>query len=133
MEAVTGGIGEYNGFKLELPRGVNEDRFNRWIDKFTPGMLEYFAPDGLVGMTNEQAIDLMRRSRIQSIGNNKYAVVYSATSQEALFKSDGMPLVIEWNEDMSQMLGETQQRTRRRQTGVQRQGIRVEITSGESE
>jgi hypothetical protein len=133
MEAVTGGIGEYNGFKLELPRGVNEDRFNRWIDKFTPGMLEYFAPDGLVGMTNEQAIDLMRRSRIQSISNNKYAVVYSATNQEALFKSDGMPLVIEWNEDMSQMLGETQQRTRRRQTGVQRQGIRVEITTGESE
>jgi len=123
MEAVTGGITEYNGFKLELPRGLDENRFETWMNNFTPEMVEYFAPDGLAGMTNEQAIDLMKRSRIQSIGNSRYAVVYSATNQEAIFKTDGMPLVISWNSDIEEMLGETMKgKSRRstRQTGVQR-------------
>jgi len=106
MEAVTGGIGEYNGFKLELPRGVDQDRFETWIERFSPEMVEYFAPDGVAGMTNEEAADLVRRSRIQSIGNNRYAVVFSATNQEAIFKGDGMPMVISWNEDMSRMIAE---------------------------
>jgi hypothetical protein len=106
MEAVTGGIGEYNGFKLELPRGVDQDRFEAWIDRFSPEMIDYFAPDGIAGMTNEEAADLVSRSRIQSIGNNRYAVVYSATNQEAIFKKDGMPMVISWNEDMSRMIAD---------------------------
>jgi len=106
MEAVTGGIGEVNGFKLELPRGVDQDRFETWIDRFSPEMIEYFAPDGIAGMTNEEAADLVRRSRIQSIGNNRYAVVYSATNQEAVFKRDGMPMVISWDDEIARMIAD---------------------------
>jgi len=30
IQAVSGGIGEYNGYKVELPRGVNEETFTAW-------------------------------------------------------------------------------------------------------
>jgi len=114
MEAVTGGIGEVNGFKLELPRGVEQDRFETWIERFSPEMIEYFAPDGVAGMTNEEAADLVRRSRIQSIGNNRYAVVYSATNQEAVFKRDGMPMVISWDDEIARMIADQAPRRRTR-------------------
>jgi len=119
MEAVTGGIGEYNGFKLQLPRGVDQDKFDLWIDNFTPEMMEVFAPDGLLNMTVEQGIDLLKRSRVRSINNNTYDIVFNQTGQEAIAKADGMPLVIQWSPEIDQLLAE-KLRQNRGQTSQQR-------------
>jgi len=94
LSAVTGGIGEINGFKVELPRGTTEDTFDDFIDAFTPAQVEKLG--GVMGFTNEQAAELIQTGRIKNVGANKYVLM--ANDTQALFKPDGKPLTIEWTE-----------------------------------
>ncbi len=95
LNAVTGGIGEINGYKLELPRGTDEDDFEDFIESFTPSEVEKLG--GVAGYTNEEAAESIQDGRIKSIGANKYVVMVNDV--QALFKQDGNPLVIEWSEE----------------------------------
>lgn len=94
LSAVTGGIGEINGFKVELPRGTNEDTFEEFIDEFTPSQVEKLG--GVLGFTNEEAAELIQNGRIKNVGANKYIIMTNDT--QSLFKPDGTPLTIEWTE-----------------------------------
>jgi len=94
LSAVTGGVGEINGFKIELPRGIDEDTFDEFIDSFTPSQVEILG--GVIGFTNEEAADLIQDGRIKNIGANKYVVMVNDV--QSLFKLDGTPLTIEWTE-----------------------------------
>lgn len=94
LSAVTGGIAEINGFKIELPRGVDEDTFDEFIEEFTPSQIESLG--GVLGFTNEEAAELIQDGRIKNIGANKYVVMVNDT--QSLFKTDGTPLTIEWTE-----------------------------------
>jgi len=106
IDAVTGGIGEHNGFKVELPRGVNEDTFNAWMEGFSPRMVEYFAPEGIQGMTYEEAADMVKRSRLMGAADNAYIPVFDTNNMGAVFRKNGDELVISWNSSMEKILAE---------------------------
>lgn len=73
IEAVSGGIGEINGGKVELPRGIDPDDFEDYIDEFTPDMVKNFG--GVWSMSDEQAAKIIQDSAIVSVGSNRYIAV----------------------------------------------------------
>jgi hypothetical protein len=91
MEQVTGGIGEYNDKQFELPRDLDSDQFEIIIDGMTPRMLRLFAPDGIDGMTDQQAIETIQQSEITNAGIGVYYINYPGTEQVAI-KSNGEPV-----------------------------------------
>jgi len=84
LAAVTGGISEINGHKLELPRGVDEDSFENFIDSFSPSDVETFG--GVMGYTNEQAAEVIQDAKIKSV--------------QALFKANGEPFVLSFTPEV---------------------------------
>jgi len=95
LNAVTGGIGEVNGNKIELPRGVDEDTFEDFIDEFSGLQVETLG--GVLGFTDNQAANVIQNGKIKSVGANKYIVM--ANESQALFKADGTPLIIEYTQE----------------------------------
>lgn len=81
FNAVSGGIGEYNDNQFELPRDLDDEQFVSIIDGMTPRMLRLFAPDGVDGYTDEQAIELIQKSRITNGGLGYYYPVDPGTDQ----------------------------------------------------
>ena len=67
VTAVTGGIAEINGFKIELPRGVDSEVFQDFIDDLEPGTVASMG--GIRGMTDEQAAETIRRSALINLIN----------------------------------------------------------------
>jgi hypothetical protein len=110
IQAVSGGIGEYNGYKVELPRGVNQETFTAWIENLSPRMIEYFAPEGIANMTYEDAADLFKNSRVRSTPGGGYEAIYSVNNQEAVFTENAESLRIFWNDDMAKILAEERAR-----------------------
>lgn len=96
LSAVTGGISEINGHKLELPRGVDEDNFENFIDSFSPDDVETFG--GVMGYTKEQAAEVIQDARIKSIGSNEYVVM--TNDVQALFKSNGEPFILSFTPEV---------------------------------
>jgi len=96
LSAVTGGIGEVNGNKIELPRGVDEDTFEDFIDEFSGLQVESLG--GVLGFTDNQAANQIQNGKIKSIGSNKYIVM--TNEAQALFKKDGEPLIIEFTSEV---------------------------------
>lgn len=94
LNATTGGIAEVNGFKIELPRGTDEDTFDEFIDEFTPQQVEKLG--GALGFTNEEAAEFIQDARLKNVGANKYIAM--TNDNQAIFKADGTPLIIEWSE-----------------------------------
>ena len=95
IEAVTGGIGEVNGFKVELPRGVDSETFEDFIDDIQPETIE--ALGGVQGVSNERAVELIQQSRVRNIKSGSYIIDYDGTQ---LWGNDNKPFVIEWSEEL---------------------------------
>lgn len=95
LSAVTGGIGEVNGNKVELPRGVDEDTFEDFIDEYSAPQVE--ALGGVLGFTDIQAAQMIQNGKIKSVGANQYIIM--ANESQALFKADGTPLIIEYTQE----------------------------------
>jgi hypothetical protein len=93
LEAVTGGIAKVNGFKLELPRGVDEDDFEDFVDDLQPEIIEEMG--GLMHMKPEDAQD----AQWQSIGDGRYYLLNNGLIQ---LNKKGEPFVIEYNEDLAE-------------------------------
>lgn len=89
--AVSGGIGEYNDHKFELPRDLDQKQFEAIIDGMTPRMLRLFAPNGIDGYTDEQAIEKIQSSQITNGGLGFYYPTNPGTYQ-AFLKSNGQPV-----------------------------------------
>ncbi|MDG1997041.1 MAG: hypothetical protein P8J14_11140 [Emcibacteraceae bacterium] len=95
LSAVTGGIGEVNGSKVELPRGVDEDSFEDFINEFSGAQVAGLG--GVIGFDDNQAANAIQNGKIKSIGANKYIVMTNGS--QALFKNDGEPLIIEFTSE----------------------------------
>ncbi len=95
LNAVTGGIGDVNGNKVELPRGVDEDTFEDFISNYSASQVD--ALGGVLGFTKEQAANVIQDGIIKSVGANKYIVMVNGT--QALFKADGTPFIIEYTQE----------------------------------
>jgi len=89
LQKITGGVAEINGFKVQLPRDMEEDEFDRLISNFTPKMVERFG--GLQGMSNEEGAELIRDLALQSDGNNVY---FPLQAGQTILNNDGQPFRI---------------------------------------
>jgi hypothetical protein len=89
LQKITGGVAEINGFKVQLPRDMEEDEFDRLISNFTPEMVERFG--GLQGMSNEEGAELIRDLALQSDGNNVY---FPLQAGQTILNNDGQPFRI---------------------------------------
>ena len=109
IDAVTGGVGTYNNFTYQLPRGMEEDDFNNAIERFSVDTLEYLAPDGLIGFTPDQyggdngALAVLKRSRIRSISSNTYEPQLE-NGQPAFTLANGQPLRFQMTDELRNTL-----------------------------
>lgn len=94
--AVTGGIAKINGFNLELPRGVDDDGFEDFIDGLQPENIPEFG--GVANHSDEEAIEAIKRGRIRSVGANKYMVENDGGT---LFNDNGEPFVFSYSLDLA--------------------------------
>jgi len=92
IHAVSGGIAEINGYKLELPRGVPHSQFDRFIDNFPAELIR--ANGGIKGLDDEAAANVVSRSRILSspegykVTNGSFIQMNKAGG-EFIFQYDG--------------------------------------------
>ena len=87
LTAVTGGIGELNGRKIELPRGVSEDDIEDLMDELQPETLEDFG-----GLKSNIPIEDIRDGQLISVGTNRYHLEIGGLRQ---YNKDGNPFEIE--------------------------------------
>ena len=93
LQAVTGGIARVNGFKLELPRGVDEGDFEDFVDNLQPEIIEEMG--GLMHMKPDDARD----AQWQSIGDGRYYILSDGLIQ---LNKEGEPFIVEYNEDFAE-------------------------------
>lgn len=75
VESITGGIGEYNGYKLQLPRGVVEDDFEDFIDNIDTNFI--MENGGVANTISNDIPDMIKSGRVISLGNNLYTFQYN--------------------------------------------------------
>ena len=73
VNSITGGITEYNGKKIQLPRGIDGGAFEDYIDTFTKEGFETLG--GARGYTYQQFKEVLDEGQLRSIGNNQYTVI----------------------------------------------------------
>ena len=74
-----------------LPRGINQNTFQDYIDDFTPQNVESFG--GIQGHTPEQAARAVSNGRIISLGSNKYAVMIGKDKDVTAMIANDNPLL----------------------------------------
>lgn len=105
LQAVSGGIAKINGFKIELPRGIDDDAFEDYVDNLQPDTIE--ALGGIANFTNEEAILAIQAGRIRNIGNNQYVIetggggFFTEKAVTTLFGRNGEPFIFSYNEDQA--------------------------------
>ena len=98
LQAVTGGLGEVNDFKVQLPRGVSEDDFQDFVDTLQPETIAELG--GVSGVSDERAAELIKRGRIQSVKDDQYVVLLD---NGALFSGEDptQPFFLTWDPDLA--------------------------------
>lgn len=110
LEAVAGTITKLNGFKTIVPRGIDEDSFENFIDNIDEEYIESIG--GVSNMSNERAVDVIKQSRVFATGDNFYEV--RVNGMQSLMKRDGTPLIISYTqEDASNVSARDQARKRK--------------------
>lgn len=92
LQAVTGGTTKFNGYRIELPRGVSDDDFEDFAEKLHPDIIEELG--GLLFMKPED----VRDAQWQSIGNGRYHVLQDGLIQ---LNKQGQPFVVEYSEEIA--------------------------------
>ncbi|MHA2046289.1 MAG: hypothetical protein ACW99G_15990 [Candidatus Thorarchaeota archaeon] len=95
IDAVTGGISKINGYNVELPRGVDADDFDDFINDLQPETIAGMG--GVANYSNDEAVEAIQQGRIRGIvGANQYIVV---TNGGTLFGVDGRPFIFSYSLD----------------------------------
>ena len=101
IEAVTGGIIEYNGVQFEPPRrGVTEDDFSAWLDeRLSEADLQ--AAGGVKGINLSDAVELIQDARPLAIRDPETGeVVYQfMLATGFLLREDGEPLQLRYTDE----------------------------------
>jgi hypothetical protein len=87
LDAITGGIGEINGRKVELPESVGEDDLEDFFDDIQPETLEEFG-----GLLHPFPMDDIRDGNLVSVGKNRYQLEINGMRQ---YNKDREPFEIE--------------------------------------
>jgi len=96
VTAVTGGIAEINGFKIELPRGVDPEIFQDFIDDLQPGTVAEMG--GIRNHTDEQAAEIIRRSGLIGLKSGSYRI---QSDQGPLENEDGSLFILTWDNELA--------------------------------
>tara|TARA_R110002124_G_scaffold4836_1_gene30351 strand:+ start:603 stop:2705 length:2103 start_codon:yes stop_codon:yes gene_type:complete len=103
VKAVTGGISEVNGYKTQLPRGVDADRFVEFIDAIDPQFIEengglgYIDPVTLkrVSYPDSYINKVIKNSQVTNDDNTKYLFTNGSS---AFFRMDnGQPFMFSYD------------------------------------
>lgn len=100
IQTVTGGIAEVNGMKVQLPRQVDEDTFDRLINTFTPEMVEMFG--GVQNLSNEEAAEAIREMQLMNVADNEYVVLQGQSM--SLMDKEGNPFRIKVDDRLLSMI-----------------------------
>lgn len=76
LEAITGGIAEINGRRVELPENIDEDELDDFINEIQPETLEHFG-----GLLHPFPIEDVRDAQLVSVGKNKYQLEINGMRQ----------------------------------------------------
>ena len=88
VQDVTGGVGMKNDQNYFLPPQATEDDVEDWLDELTVKDFE-----DVSGITPDDALDLMQRGQLISVGEGKYQVIFQG---KRLMSTDGIPLIMEY-------------------------------------
>lgn len=93
LDAVTGGTGEINGGKVELPRGITEDQLEDFITEIEPETLELFGG-------TDQPVEVIRNAVFVSLGNGVYRAMAKVNEFGGMpyLNKEGKPLDIQYTE-----------------------------------
>ena len=91
IQRSSGGIKEINNHKVLLPRGVDKNTFEDYIDDFTPENVKSFG--GILNHTPEQAARAVSNGRIISLGSNRYAVMIGKNKDITATTPNNNPLL----------------------------------------
>ena len=112
VTAVTGGIAEINGFKIELPRGVDPEVFQDFIDDLEPSTVAEMG--SIRNHTAEQAAETIRRSALIGLNSGSYRI---ETDQGPLLNEDGSLFMLIWNDELAAR-NESRNKKRRREAAL---------------
>jgi hypothetical protein len=73
IKAITGGIATINNFSIELPRNVEADVMEDFIDEFSPEAVKHIG--GVDNRTDKDAAKMIRDGIWRSVGSNQYAII----------------------------------------------------------
>ena len=110
LNAVAGTMEEVNGFRTVMPRGVDPDQFETFIDNIDADYIESIG--GVANMTTEMAVDVSKNSRLSATGENFYEV--RVNGMQSLMKKDGTPLVISYTPEAAGGVSARDQARRRK-------------------
>jgi hypothetical protein len=110
LKAVAGTMEEVNGFRTVMPRGVEPDQFETFIDNIDADYIESIG--GVANMTTEMAVDVIKNSRLYATGENFYEV--RVNGMQSLMKKDGTPLVISYTPEAAGGVSARDQARRRK-------------------
>ena len=88
VQDVTGGVGMKNDQNFFLPPQADQDDVDDWLDDLTAKDFE-----NVSGITSAEAVDLVDRSQLISVGEGKYQVVYQG---RRLMTKDKKPFIMEY-------------------------------------
>lgn len=88
IKDVMGGVGTKNDQNFFLPPEADQDDVDDWIDDLTSKDFETVS-----GISSEDAVDLVNRGQLISVGEGKYQVVYQG---KRLMSEDGKPFIMEY-------------------------------------
>lgn len=88
VQDVTGGVGVKNDQNFFLPPQAEQDDVDDWLDNLTSKDFE-----NVSGVTSEEAVNVVERGQLISVGEGKYQVVYQG---KRLMSQDGTPFIMEY-------------------------------------
>lgn len=95
VRAVTGGILETEWGTISAPRrGLDEDAFEKWVERLRPSDLEVMG--GVTYYGNEKALELLQDGDVQ-LEEIRRGAWYVRHGMNYMAKPDGSRFVLEWN------------------------------------
>jgi len=95
MKAVTGGIAKINGYAIELPRGIEEDEMEDFIDDFSNN--DVVSIGGVDNRTPDDAAKMIR----DGIWRSRPGGVYAVITPFGELMQNGKPLRIKYDPSLS--------------------------------
>jgi hypothetical protein len=113
VQAVTGGVGDINGYKVQLARYTDIEPLEDYIDDFSAD--DVAALGGVLGMTDEQAAKIVQGSRLKNMkmDNNEVTGYRVLSEYGPMTKPDGSPFIITWSVEEAEEAAEYKRLNRR--------------------